>query len=940
MRVITTGAAVVLMVFSIFLIRPTPVADLDARVCDVLTGWAGPGVQSRQVAIVEIDERSLARYGRWPWRRDVLGRLSREILDHGAATVVLDIMFPQEDRGNDEVLAGALSGKPAVIGYTLRFDGGGTNPALCPASSLPLVVAGPNATLPSGDAGSRGGSRGTPFFHASGAVCSVPAISRAAAGSGFLNAAPDHDGVMRHLPLVIESGDGYYPSMAVSALKVYRDSSNLQLTKDSSGTWMLRLDDQTIPVEGGGLLRLRFRGPSRRFPYISAADVLSGGVREEVLRGKIVVVGGSAPGMLNPVVTAVDPLFPDVEIQATSIDNLLQGDSFRRPGSAQFWELLCALIAGTTSTLLLTRRPFWWGALAIPGLVAGAWVGCALVLAWGGMLFSPLAVTAMLVCNVPVLTLLNYLQEKNRADRTTQQLAATRQRSLEELRESESRYQRLVDNINDAIIVDDVAGRLVFANRRFREWFGLQEGEIGSVVLEQYVAPEWRAEMRDRHDRRMRGENVPDHFEFEGIRPDGTRIWIEALVTKVEEEGRTTGTQAALRDTTERKRIEAQYLQARKMETVGRLAGGVAHDFNNLLTVINAYSDLLLGQMSPGDQSRRSLEEIRKAGDRAAELTKKLLAFSRKQFVQPKPVNLNLLVAESERMLERLIGEDIELITHLSPDLGYVTADPGQMHQVLMNLVVNARDAMPQGGKVIIETRNVAADETANASVYLGVTDSGTGMSEEVKQHLFEPFFTTKDPGKGTGLGLATVYGIVHQIGGRIDAVSELGKGTSFHIYLPYVKPSLPEKTGAPVKGLALGGWETVLVVEDQDAVRQLAVTVLQNYGYRVLQASNGPDAMALAERYGTVIHLLVTDVIMPLMDGRVLADRLRAARPGIKVLYVSGYSEDKIGSSSALDADMAYLPKPFTPDALAARVREILGEGGAQGRTAVMGVN
>jgi CheY-like chemotaxis protein len=294
--------------------------------------------------------------------------------------------------------------------------------------------------------------------------------------------------------------------------------------------------------------------------------------------------------------------------------------------------------------------------------------------------------------------------------------------------------------------------------------------------------------------------------------------------------------------------------------------------------------------------------------------------------VQPRPVNLNVLVAESERMLARLIGEDIELITFLSPDLGHATADPGQMHQVLMNLVVNARDAMPHGGKIVITTRNV--DKGDCAFVYLGVTDYGSGMTDEVKQHLYEPFFTTKDPGKGTGLGLATVYGIVHQVGGRIEVESQVGRGTTIHIYLPRVDPVISEPAGIPAPITALRGSETVLVVEDQDSVRQLAVKILENYGYHVLHASNGPDAIRLADGYPAKIHLLLTDIIMPVMDGRVLAIKIKATRPEIKVLYVSGYSEEKIGHSMAPDADLTHLAKPFTPVALAAKVRQILGEG------------
>jgi PAS domain S-box-containing protein len=918
MRVIAAGSVVVLMVLGLFLARPTPVADLDSRVCDLLTEWAGPGKPSGRVVIVEIDEKSLARFGRWPWPRDLVGRLSRRILDAGPAAVALDMMFPQPDGANDELLAGAISGTPAVVGYAFRFDGADVGSPTCPGSALPLALAGPEA------------SAGAAFFHATGVVCSVPAVSQAASASGFLNAAPDRDGTMRLVPVVIEYGNRYYPSLALAALGLYRHAAAIQLATDAWGARKLRLDRQAVPLEGRSSLRLRFRGARRTFRYVSAADVLAGRSPQDLLRGRIVIVGGSAAGMQNPVVTPADPLFPDVEIQATAIDNLLQGDSFRRPGDARFWELALALLAGLFSTLLLARLRMSWGALATLGLAAGVCAVCAFVLSFRGTLFSPLPATVALACNVPVLTLFRYLRERNRAERAQQQLAAATQRSREVLKESESRYRRLVENVNDAIIMDDVEGRLVFANRRFREWFGLQEAEIRNVLLEQYVAPEWRVEMRARHDRRMRGEAVPDHCEFEGIRPDGTRISIEALVTTVEENGRITGSQSALRDATGRKRMEAQYLQAQKMESVGRLAGGVAHDFNNLLTVINGYSAMLLGHLPEGDRSKQGLEQILQAGERAAELTQKLLTFSRKQLVRPGPLNLNLLVAEAREMFNRVIGEDIELITRLSPDLGSVIADPGQIHQVLMNLVVNARDAMPNGGTVTVETRNAEAD-AGTSFVCLGVTDTGSGMSDEVKQHLFEPFFTTKDQGKGTGLGLATVYGIVHQNGGRIEVTSELGRGTAFHIYLPRIKPALPEQPDASAAAPSLQGSETVLIVEDQDAVRQLATTILESYGYRVLQASNGPEAIALAESYRAAIHLLLTDIILPLMDGRVLADKLRAVRPETKILYISGYSEEKIGRSNPLDGDLAYLSKPFTSQALALRVREILAGGGGQ---------
>ena len=945
MRVITAGSAVVLIVIGTFLVRPAPVVNLDHKVLDLLTGWAGPGKQSGRVVVVEIDEASLAEFGSWPWPRDLLGRITRRLLDRGAATVVFDMMFPQEDRRaprstdgvgeaqsgtNDEVFADALSGRPTVVGYALRFDNDHAGSSPCSVPSLPLAMAGPNE------------SGGAAFFRATGVLCTVPPISRAAAGNGFLNAAPDSDGKMRRVPMVIEYGKRYYPSLAFAALNVYQGPSTIGLATDAHGASRLRLDNRAIPLEGPSLLRLRFRGPRRTFPYVSVAGVLASRTPIEMLRAKIAIVGGSALGMQNPVVTPSDALFPDVEIQATAIDNLLQGDFFHRPGDAYLWELALALLAGLASTFLLVQVRSLWGAFSTLGIAACVWTGCTFMLSATGMLFSPLPATAALGGNLLVLPLLNYLQEKRRADRTEQQLAATAERSREVLQESESRYQRLVENVNDAIIMDDLEGRLLFANRRFREWFGLVGRNIRDVILEDHVAPEWRLELRDRHDRRMRGEAVPDHYEYEGVRPDGTRLWIEALVTKVEEDGRTTGTQAALRDITERKRIEAQYLQAQKMESVGRLAGGLAHDFNNLLTVINGYSELLLGRLGPGDESRASVEQILQAGEHAAEMTQKLLAFSRKQLIQPKALDLNLVVADAEKMFRRLIGEDIELLTQLSPSLGKVMADPGHLHQVLMNLVVNARDSMPHGGKLIIETKNVEVDGNSagqrpglavGSYVCLGVSDTGIGMSKEVKQHLFEPFFTTKDPGLGTGLGLATIYGIVQQSGGWIGVTSELGQGAAFHIYLPRIRPDLAEEPGASPPVAALRGSETVMVVEDQDAVRLLVCTILESYGYRVLQASTGPDAIALAERYRDTIHLLLSDVVLPLMNGRVLAERLRASRPGIKVLHVSGYSEEMIGQRGLLDSDLAYLQKPFTPEALAAKVRETLAEGGIRYR-------
>lgn len=381
---------------------------------------------------------------------------------------------------------------------------------------------------------------------------------------------------------------------------------------------------------------------------------------------------------------------------------------------------------------------------------------------------------------------------------------------------------------------------------------------------------------------------------------------------------------------------EAQLRQSQKMEAVGRLAGGVAHDFNNLLTVITGYSQLVLGRLGPTDPLRSPIEEIQRAGDRAATLTSQLLAFSRRQVLAPKTLDLNKVVGDMGGMLRRLLGEDIELLTVLQPGLGIVRADPGQFEQVIMNLAVNARDAMPKGGKLILETTNVTLGRNPGQEpivtepgpyVVLTVKDTGCGMDSEVQSHLFEPFFTTKEEGKGTGLGLSTVYGIVKQSGGSVEVHSEPGKGTSVQIYLPQiaVETKVAEPRQVPVKPPS--GSETVLLVEDEAMIRTMVGTVLRLHGYLVLEARDGPDALRVAREHAGPIHLLLTDVVMPGMSGREVAERLVSVRRDLKVLYMSGYTIEAMAHHGLSDAATEFIQKPFTPNALAQKVSEALGK-------------
>jgi len=494
------------------------------------------------------------------------------------------------------------------------------------------------------------------------------------------------------------------------------------------------------------------------------------------------------------------------------------------------------------------------------------------------------------------------------------------------------RYRSLVDHAPDIIFASGLEGNLTSVNPAAELLLGYtQEELLGRNIWD--MIPAAQREAAREHARRLIAGESPGPLECEVQAKGGGLLLVEVNLSVMRKNGKPVTVHGILRDTTERRRLEEQLLQAQKLEAIGRLAGGIAHDFNNLLTVINGYSDMFLREMAEDDPRRPGIEEIRAAGECAAAITRQLLTFGRRQISSPRPLDLNALIRGAERMLQRLIDEDIRLEINLDPALDPVQADPGQMNQLLLNLSVNARDAMPDGGRLIIATSNARLDsENAppgcqpGAYVKLTVADTGAGMSEESLRHLFEPFFTTKPSGLGTGLGLATVYAIVKQGGGSIRVDNQPGKGCRFEIHLPCaVGPAEP--VSPPAFELAQGQRNlTVLVVEDQDSVRRLASHALHACGCRVLEAASGDEALRLAEAVQGGCQLVVTDVVMPGMSGKALADQLRARWPEIKVLFMSGYPNEAILRRGLMDGQINYLGKPFTPSELAAKVREVMG--------------
>jgi len=492
-----------------------------------------------------------------------------------------------------------------------------------------------------------------------------------------------------------------------------------------------------------------------------------------------------------------------------------------------------------------------------------------------------------------------------------------------------------LESAANGVVITDTAGKILWLNPSFTALTGFSAEEATGQAYNILNSGEHPKSFFEQMWKTILAGQVW-HGEVANRRKDGTLFTVEQTITPVRNErGDIARFVAIMQDVTEKKKLEQQLNQAQKMESVGRLAGGVAHDFNNLLSVIIGYSEILMEHPGFDSHALRLAEEIKRAGGRAATLTRQLLAFSRQQVLEPRVLNLNTIVTDMQKMLRRLIGEDVEIHAKLEGDLGRVKADPGQIEQIIINLAVNARDAMPQGGKLTIETSNVELDESYAAQhppatpgryVLLAMADTGMGMNREIKARIFEPFFTTKELGKGTGLGLSTVYGIVKQSGGYIWVYSEPGQGSVFKVYLPRVDQPVEPLLPAELAVESLRGTETILVVEDEDTLRTLIRTLLEQSGYTVMEAKSGADALQAAQEHDAAIQLLLTDVIMPGLSGPAVAERLAHTHPKTKVLYMSGYTDTFATDRGLLAGAATLVHKPFTRKDLLRKVREVLG--------------
>ncbi len=951
--ILTTGLFLTIVIAGLFFLRPSFLHIVDLKILDLISSSASSTQRNSSIVIVDIDEKSLQTFGQWPWPRYQIANLLETIKKSGAGTVVVDILFSEPDRtspaaikasakrdlnldievtgiprlleDHDMLLAQTIAEGPFILANKFIFEENRSVNRDCRLH--PIEVARLN------DASSKHPTN--PFFRALDVVCNVHPISSSVSHSGFINAVPDNDGILRRIPLILEYNGKYFPSLALAGLMHRVDEQQAIINFNMGGLESVRLDQKKIPVDAKGSMRIKYGGQARSFDYVSAYDILNNNAQMEQFNDKLVFVGTSAAGLEDYYQTPGGRLVPGIEIHATIAANIIDDEYHYKPAVSKIWEFGSILIAGIVSSLIAARFGAVICGIFTAVTLSGFWYGAVAIIQSKGILFSPLFASLVVLANFSLLLPLRYWFKERKA-------VAKTQLTLIRLKESEGRLNSILTTIPDVVYRTDRSGRIVFVNNAVMRYGYRPENLLGVKVID-LVAPGDRKMIESRliEDPTEAGAAI-NGLELRMLVKDNTKNsseeeWRYFVVTAEglfdpdrPESERFIGTQGIARDISNSKQLQRQLLQSRKMEAIGTLAGGIAHDFNNLLMGIEGTTSLLLSDIGSDHPHFQRIKNIEKYVHGATNLTDQLLGFARGGQADSTPTNLNDIVKQSADLFGRT-KKEIRIHTTFADSTWSVEVDQGQIEQVLLNLFINAWQAMPDGGDLFLETSNVVIDErflkqydiAPGNYVKISVADTGLGMDDRTIQRLFEPFFTTKERGRGTGLGLASAYGIIRNHKGIIDVISQKDRGSKFDIYLPATDKALrPERQR---NEQVFSGSETILLVDDERMILDLGKSLLEKLGYQVEVADSGENAVVLFSKNQGRIDLVMLDMIMPGLGGQKTYEKLKTLDPDIPVLLVSGYNQDAAVKSLMVDGRNGFIQKPFGINTLSQKLREVL---------------
>jgi two-component system, cell cycle sensor histidine kinase and response regulator CckA len=952
-----TGLLITLVASLAYLVHPAAVARTNNRTTDCVLAFAPARPAASSVVIVDIDEKSLARFGQWPWPRDRLAQLLQTINRSGAASIGLDLILGEPDRtplrnrqaapglvpryptltpggGNhsqnhDHYLADTLAKGPFVLGYQFLF--GGAAPETGQGSLHPASIVSINKTAY---------VRDTPlFFTAQGVVGNPRLFSDAVRYSGFLNAAPDGDGILRRMPMLIQFEDGLYPSLALAVLMQYGKNHQIEILQGKIGRLDLVVGGRSIPVDTQGNLIVQFSRSADATPRLCAGDILAGEIPPDRLRGKCVLIGSSAAGLAPSYQTAARALLTHAEVHAQVLDSLLVGRPVIRTRGFLLWEVLAGLLVAATAGLAVARLGILPSAAVCLSLLAGSWLGALLIVRAQGSLFSPLLPSVLVPLNYAVLTIV-----KTRRIQILAREAADNTLIL--LKSSEKNLDSIIKAIPDIIFRLDTAGRITFISPAIAKYHCSSDALLGQPIF-QLVAPEDLGKARYRLDEKRTGERATHGLELRLLLPQPREghseppgyfsVSVEGLYQgEISCPEQFIGTQGIIRDITKQKKLEETLLQSQKMEAIGRLASGVAHDLNNILVGLVAYPDLLLLELPQDSPLRDKITLIQRSGQKAAAIVQDLLTLGRRGVKISEVIDLNAVISEYLASLEFDAAWKYHPTTtlekDLSPELLRIKGSKVHLGKAFMNLLNNAAEAMPAGGTIRLSSCNRYLETPLRRYeeippgeyVCLSIADEGVGIAKDDLSRIFEPFFSMKSMRRsGSGLGMTVVWTTVKDHGGFVDLQSREGEGTRIELYLPATREQEDQSPQRMVLENYLG-TERVLIVDDVPEQLQIAANMLGKLGYAVATVASGEAALAYLGVHEA--DLVVLDMVMPGgIDGLETYRRILEIRPSQRAIITSGYSEsERVCALQALGAG-GYVQKPYTLGKIGIAVRREL---------------